>query len=264
MSERPVLLSRELGVATIVLNRPEARNALDTATKVALLAALREVAADTAVRCVVLIGAGRAFCAGQDLKEHLGQLDQGGVDAVWSTIPDHYNPIALAIHEMDKPVVAAVNGVAAGAGASLALLADYRLVAATAGINVAFGRMALSCDTGTSWTLPRLVGPTRALELLLTGRTVLAAEALAIGIASEVVDDADFARRLKRLARSLAAGPTSAYAAMRRSVAFSATHSLAESLVQEGEMMRQAGASEDHRAAVEAFLSKREPEFSGH
>lgn len=263
-AEQPVRLTRSAGVATLQLNRPAARNALNDDTKVALLAALREVAADSTVRCVVLTGTGRAFCAGQDLKEHQALLADGDLVRLWSTVPEHYNPIALALHTLDKPVVAGVNGVAAGAGASLAFLADYRLLAASAGIDTAFSRIGLSCDTGTSWTLPRLVGPTRAMELLLRPRTIPADEALALGIATEVVPDADFGARLTELATALAAGPTLAYAAIRRSIAFSAFHSLEESLEFEGKQMRTTGASSDHHAAVDAFLARRTPEFTGH
>ena len=191
MTEATVLLSRDANVATITLNRPAARNALDTSTKVALREALEEVAADAAVRCVVVSGTGQAFCAGQDLKEHQAMLAAGDLDALWRTVPEHYNVIATLLATMDKPVIAGVNGVAAGAGAALAFLADYRLVAASAGINVAFARIGLSCDTGTSWSLPRLVGPTRAMELLLTGRTVRAEEALAIGLVDRLVPAAE-------------------------------------------------------------------------
>jgi 2-(1,2-epoxy-1,2-dihydrophenyl)acetyl-CoA isomerase len=264
MTEPPVRLTRSDGVATIQLNRPAARNALNTAAKEALLAALGEVAADSSVRCVVLTGTGRAFCAGQDLKEHQALLADGDLARLWSTVPEHYNPIALALHTLDKPVVAGVNGIAAGAGASLAFLADYRLLAASAGIDTAFSRIGLSCDTGTSWTLPRLVGPTRAMELLLRPRTIPAEEALTLGIASEVVPDPDFPTRLTELATTLAAGPTLAYAAIRHSVAFSATHPLAESLEFEGHQMRTTGASQDHHAAVDAFLARRPPGSVGH
>jgi 2-(1,2-epoxy-1,2-dihydrophenyl)acetyl-CoA isomerase len=263
MSEQPVLLTRHEGIATVTLHRPAARNALDTSAKVALLAALRDVAADPSVRCLVLTGSGQAFCSGQDLKEHSAALAAGDLDALWSTVPEHYNPIALALHTMAKPTIAAVNGIAAGAGAALALLTDYRLLAASAGFNVAFAGIGLSCDTGTSWTLPRLIGTTRAMELLLSSRTVPADEAVAIGLASEVVDDDAFADRVSALAGTLAAGPTLAYAAIRSALSFSADHSLAESLAHEGELMRRTGATEDHRSAVDAFLAKRPAEFTG-
>jgi 2-(1,2-epoxy-1,2-dihydrophenyl)acetyl-CoA isomerase len=263
MAESGVRVEVADQVGTVTFARPEALNALDTPAKTALLSALSDLAADPDVRCVVLTGSGRAFCVGQDLREHVQLLRQGSPDELLATVPEHYNPIALALHEMDKPVIAAVNGVAAGAGASLAFLADYRLVAASAGFNLAFAGIALSCDTGCSWTLPRLVGPTRALELLFNPRTISAAESLQLGIATEVVDDEAFADRVHTLSRSLAAGPTRAYAAIRRSVASAASSSLAEALTVEAEMMRWTGASTDHRNAVEAFLAKQKPEFTG-
>jgi 2-(1,2-epoxy-1,2-dihydrophenyl)acetyl-CoA isomerase len=155
------------------------------------------------------------------------------------------------------------NVVAAGAGASPAFLADYRLVAASAGFNLAFAGIGLSCDTGCSWSLPRLVGPTRAVELLFNPRTISAAESLDLGIATEVVPDDAFDDRVGSLSRSLATGPTRAYAAIRRSVAYSATHPLGASLDFEAEMMRWTGASDDHRRAVEAFVAKQRPQFTG-
>lgn len=257
----PVQRTVAEGVATVRLSRPDAMNALDLATKVALLEALRSVASDASVRCVVLTGAGRAFCVGQDLREHAANLPD--LPRTWATVTEHYNPLALTLAGMAKPVLAAVNGIAAGAGASLAFLADYRLVAASAGFNLAFAGVGLSCDTGASWTLPRLVGPTRAMALLLQPRTVLAEEALAIGLASEVVADADFAARTAELGRALAAGPTLAYAALRQAVAYSASHTLAESLELEADLMQSTGSSADHASAVEAFLSRRPPVFEG-
>ena len=178
MTSDPVLLDLSDGVATITLDRPDAMNSLDVATKEALLEAVRSVADDPAVRCVVLTGSGRAFCVGQDLKEHIGLLQGGARDTLFSTVDDHFNPIVTAIATMPKPVVAAVNGVAAGAGASLAFACDLRLLADTAGFNLAFAGVALSCDTGTSYHLPRLVGRAKAMELLYFPRTVSAEEAL--------------------------------------------------------------------------------------
>jgi len=250
-------------VGTVTFDRPEARNALDDAAKTALLTGLRELAADPGVRCVVLTGTGAAFCAGQDLREHVRGLTGSSPAEVWRTVPEHYNPIARTLHEMDKPVLAAVNGVAAGAGASLAFLADCRILAASAVFTLAFAGIGLSCDTGSSWTLPRLVGPTRAMELLLSGRRVGAEEALAIGLATEVVPDEELATRVGTLARTLAAGPTLAYAAIRRAVGYAAGHDLGASLEVEAEEMRRTGASADHRAAVEAFLAKERPTFTG-
>jgi 2-(1,2-epoxy-1,2-dihydrophenyl)acetyl-CoA isomerase len=259
-----VLLEVTDGVATITLNRPSAMNSLDIATKVALRDTVLSVAEDPAVRCVVLTGVGRAFCVGQDLKEHVELLADGGSDALFTTVPEHYNPTVTALATMAKPVVAAVNGVAAGAGASLAFACDYRLVAQSAGFNLAFSGIALSCDTGASWTLPRMVGRAKALELLYEPRTIKADEALSLGLASRVVPDDDLADEASTLARRLAAGPTVALGAIRRAVGFSATHGFEESLAHEAELMALTGGTDDHRNAVASFVAKQRPTFTGH
>ncbi len=263
MTDQPVRVDVTDGVATLTLDRPEAMNSLDVRTKVALRDAVTAVAADDAVRCVVLTGSGRAFCVGQDLKEHIRLLEDGTSDALFSTVPDHYNPIVHALLTMPKPVVAAVNGVAAGAGCSLAFAADLRIVADTAGFNVAFTGIALSCDTGSSWTLPRLVGRAKALELLYFPRTIPAAEALELGLATRVVPAADLAAEAAALAGRLAAGPTVAFGAVRRSVTHSSEHDLASSLAFEAEMMALTGSTEDHRNAVASFVAKESPDFQG-
>jgi 2-(1,2-epoxy-1,2-dihydrophenyl)acetyl-CoA isomerase len=182
---------------------------------------------------------------------------------VWSTVDEHYVPIARAIATMPKPVIAAVNGIAAGAGAAMAFAADFRLLADTAGFNLAFANIGLSCDTGSSWTLQRLVGYARAVELLMLPRTVTAHEALSLGLATSVSSQEELAADAARLARSLADGPTLAYGALRRSLAYGAAHSFAETLAFEAEMMALTGGSQDHRRAVEAFLTKQQPAFEG-
>lgn len=260
--QSPVLVERDGAVATVRLNRPEAMNSLSTATKDALLTALQEVADDATVRCVVLTGSGRAFCVGQDLREHV-ELLQREDPSLWETVPKHYNPIVELLATMNKPVIAAVNGVAAGAGAAFAMAADFRVLVDTAGFNLAFAGIALSCDSGSSWALQRLVGPARAKELLLLPRTVPADECLTLGLASRVVPAEEFDAVVRQLAETLAAGPTLAYGSIRRAVAFSAGHGLSESLAQEGEYMALTGASSDHKAAVAAFLEKRSPTFTG-
>lgn len=257
-----VLLDLADGVATLTLNRPEGMNALDVRTKEALLAALRSVASDPQVRCVVLTGSGRAFCVGQDLKEHVTLLGQDA-EQLWRTVSEHYNPVVELLATMDKPVIAAVNGVAAGAGAAFAFAADLRYVAQSAGFNLAFTGIALSCDSGTSWSLPRLVGTARATELLYFPRTIPADEARELGLATEVVPDDQLAARVGQVARELAAGPTLAYGAVRRAIAFSAGHGLVDSLQHEDEQMTRTGTSADHRAAVDAFLAKEKPQFTG-
>lgn len=259
----PVSYDLRDGVATIALQRPEAMNGLDIATKEALLDAVRRAGEDAEVRCVVLTGSGRAFCVGQDLKQHIGLLEEGAEDQLFDTVRAHYNPIVTAIATMPKPVVAAVNGVAAGAGMSLAMACDFRVVAASAGFNTAFAGVALSCDTGSSWTLQRLVGRGRAIDLLYFPRTVGAEEALEIGLASRVVPDEDLDAAVAELTARLAAGPTVAFGAIRRSVDHAAGRSFTDALSFEGEMMDLTGATADHRAAVSAFVAKERPTFEG-
>lgn len=251
------------GVATVTLSRPDGMNSLTLDAKIALRDTLHEAAADSSVRCVVITGSGRAFCVGQDLQEHVAGLSGEDPYGSSTTVLDHYNPIATAIATMPKPVVAAVNGIAAGAGASIALVSDFRVLKRSAGFNTAFAGIAFSCDTGASWTLPRLIGQGRALDLLLRPRTISADEALAIGLATSVVDDDEFDDAVAALATELAHGPTLAYGAIKRAVAFSATHDLPSSLAHEEQKMSLTHASADHRVAVDAFLAKERPVFTG-
>lgn len=251
------------GVATITLNRPDGMNSLTLETKIALRDAMHRAAADSEARCVVLTGTGRAFCVGQDLNEHVAGLNGDDAAPLSNTVAEHYNPTVTAIASMPKPVIAAVNGVAAGAGASLAFAADFRILKDTAGFNLAFAAIALSCDTGISWTLPRLIGQGKATELLLFPRTIKADEALALGLATSVVAEDEFATAVADLARRLADGPTVAYASIKRAIAFSASHDLPASLEHEAQKMALTGATTDHRAAVDAFLAKEKPHFEG-
>jgi 2-(1,2-epoxy-1,2-dihydrophenyl)acetyl-CoA isomerase len=251
------------GLATITLNRPEAMNALNIATKVALREAVESAASDDAVRAVLLTAAGeRAFCVGQDLKEHIGLLMQGS-DVVMSTVKEHYNPVVRALTEMRKPVVAGVNGVAAGAGFGLALAADYRVVADTAAFNTSFAGVALTADSGISWTLPRVVGPGRAADLLLFPRTVSAQDAYELGIVNRLVPSTELPAEAEKVARALASGPTVAYGAIKESLSYALSHSLAETLEKEDELQGRAGASEDHAIAVRAFVNKETPKYLG-
>ena len=262
-TDPPVLYDVTESVATITLNRPHAMNSLDVATKVALRDAVIEAADDPGVRCVVLTGNGRAFCVGQDLKEHVQILRDESSDALFRTVPEHYNPTVTAIATMPKPVIAAVNGVAAGAGASLAFACDLRVLGHGGGFNVAFSGIGLSCDTGSSWTLPRLVGRAKALELLYFPRTITSEESLELGLATKVVPADALAEEVRHLARGLAAGPTVAFGSIRRSVGYSAAHDLEASLGFEAEMVALTGATQDHRSAVDAFVAKRKPLFEG-
>ncbi len=250
------------GVATIVFNRPDNMNSLDIAAKEAFRDTLRQVAEDPAVRCVVLTGEGRAFCVGQDLKEHI-ELQAEDPVGMWSTVAEHYNPAIESLATMNKPVIAAINGVAAGAGAAFAFAADVRIMVDSGGINLAFPGIGLSCDSATSWNLPRLVGIAKAKELLFFPRTVKAPECLELGLVNQVVSAEELMPTAMEMARKLAAGPTLSYGAMRQAIAYSATHDLTDSLAKEHEFMTATGTSDDHKAAVQAFIKKEKPVFEG-
>lgn len=180
-----------------------------------------------------------------------------------TTVREHYNPIVRALTEMPKPVVAGVNGVAAGAGLGFALAADYRVVADTAKFTTSFAGVALTADSGVSWTLPRLIGQSRAADLLLFPRSFSAREAYEWGIANKLVPADDLAAEAAAVARALAEGPTVAYAALKESLAYGAGHTLGETLEKEDELQTRAGASEDHAIAVQAFIGKEKPKYLG-
>ncbi|MES9538272.1 enoyl-CoA hydratase-related protein [Actinomadura sp. NPDC000600] len=249
------------GVGTITLNRPDGMNSLTVEMKESLRAAVVRAAADPAVRAVILTGAGRAFCAGQDLREHGDNLAAGrGLDG---TVRDHYNPIVLAIAGMRKPVVAAVNGVAAGAGASLAFACDLVVASDKARFATAFTGIGLAPDSGMSWTLQRLVGRAKAAELLLLGEPVKAQEALEMGLVTRVVPADELAPASVELARRLASGPTVAYGAVKAALDHAATHDLASALEREAELQDECEKTSDHHNATEAFLKKQQPVFEG-
>lgn len=255
-----LLIDRDGAVATVTLNRPQSLNSLDVALKEALRDQLAELAADPAVRAVVLTGAGRAFCVGQDLREHAATLASGGAQPL-GTVREHYNPIAATLGTMPKPVVAAVRGMAAGAGAGLALLADLRVGGPSTGFLMAFANVGLAADTAVSWSLPRVVGQAKAAELLLLAEPVAAAEAHRLGLLTQLVDDDEAVLpTAKQLAARLAAGPTVAYAQIKRQLVGEA---LEAALALEAEAQDICGATADHRGATEAFLAKQRPDFRG-
>ncbi len=262
MSSQPVLLERHGAVARVTLNRPEARNSLDRPTKEALLAVLHEVAADEEVRAVVLTGAGRHFCAGQDLGEHAGALIHGA-EVAFATVPEHYAPITLTLATMAKPVVAAIGGACVGAGLGFALACDLRVISDQATFSTAFTGIGLTCDSGLSATLARAVGEARARELVLLSEPFGAQDAVRWGIAGTVVGPDEVLGTAEELAARLAAGPTTAYAESKRLLAVSPHLPLAEVLVAEAEAQVRCGSTSDHVGAVEAFLGKRRPEFTG-
>jgi 2-(1,2-epoxy-1,2-dihydrophenyl)acetyl-CoA isomerase len=248
------------GVRTLTLNRPESFNSLTVELKELLLAALTEAGAAESVRAVVLTGAGKAFCAGQDLKEHVAAL-RAEDPAPFETVAAHYNPIVRAITGMPKPVIAAVNGMAAGAGASFAYACDLRVAASSAKFLMAFATIGLTADSGASWTLPRLVGYGRAMEMMLLAKPVTAADALAIGMVTQVADDALAAAQ--ELAGRMATGPTTGYGKIKEALLVGAGADLESALACEGAGQNLLGGTADHLEAVDAFVNKREPTFTG-
>jgi len=258
----PVLLDVTDGVATVTLNRPEGMNSLTVAAKVALNEAVTEVRADNRVRALVLAGSGRAFCVGQDLKEHV-ELLAAGDPAPLSTVTEHYNPLVTALYEMAVPTVAAITGTAAGAGLGLACALDLRVGATGARYTTAFAGVGLSADSGLSWTLPRLVGAGRAARLLLLAEPFTSEEAHQMGLVDVLVAPEEVLPTAQSLAARLAAGPTVALGNIKQAVRYGASHSLVETLAEEDVLQTRSGASADHRRAVEAFLAKEKPVFEG-
>lgn len=257
-----VLLERAGAVATITINRPEGMNALTDEVKTALLEAVGAVRDDDAVRALVLTGTGRAFCVGQDLREHAGLLEAGD-PAPLSTVREHYNPLVTMLAELPKPTVAAVNGSAAGAGLGLACICDFRIAATGARWTTAFAGIGLTADSGLSWSLPRLVGAGRAAALLLLAEPFTTEQALDMGMVNAVVAPDQVLAVATELATKLAAGPTAAYACIKESVAYAADASLVDALRKEDELQTRAGRTDDHAAAVRSFLAKEVPVFTG-
>ena len=256
-----VLFEVDEAIATITLNRPAARNALTADMKAALIDTLARAGSDPEIRSVILTGAGQAFCAGQDLREHAELLEGGG--SPLDTVRQHYNPIVTSIATMPKPVVAAVDGVAAGAGAAFAFACDFRISTRRASLMMAFARVGLSADSGASWTLQRLVGLARAAELLILAEPITAEQALAMGLLTRLVDDDALAAQARDLAEKLAAGPTAAYGAIKESLLFAAGHGLEDALEKEAELQVGLGATLDHKAATAAFVRQEKPVFLG-
>ena len=251
------------GVANVVINREDAMNAADKAVREGLREAFANAAEDADVRAVLLTGAGdRAFCVGQDLKELLPLYEADDPDL--GGIVDGFNDVALGLATLPKPTIAAVNGAAAGAGASLAFACDFRVAADTASFSMAFSKIGLVPDTGASWSLPRLIGTARAMEMLVLSEPVKADDALRIGLVTKVVPAASLGDEAGAFAKRLADGPTVAYGYIKRLVAFSHDAPLADSLALEKDLQAAAGRTEDHLNAVRSFLAKERPTFRGY
>ena len=251
------------GVGVATLARPDVLNAFNDELGHALVEAVREASADEAVRCLVITGSGRAFSSGEDLGALAGDYEGGTTPELGQTLIDRYNPLIRAIREAPKPVVAAVNGVAAGAGASLALACDFRIASEHAKLVLAFIKVGLVPDSGGLWFLSRMVGTARAFHMAATGEPVRAEAALELGLFDKVVPADDFETEWRALAAELAAGPTEAYALTKRLVFHASEHTLEEQLQEEVHAQTRAGRTEDHLEGVRAFLGKRAPDFKG-
>jgi 2-(1,2-epoxy-1,2-dihydrophenyl)acetyl-CoA isomerase len=254
-----VEVEAEAGVATITLNRPDALNALTVPMKRDLLGAFRQVERDRAVRAVILTGAGRAFCAGQDLRERL----EPGAAPLGVEVRERYNPIIRAMRALPKPIVGAINGVAAGAGASLAMACDLRIASEAASFALAFGRVGLVPDSGATWFLPRLVGHARAMELALLNDPVSAADALRVGLVGRVVPAEELAADARAIAERLAAGAPRAIALTKRAINAAWDRDLDAALEWEAHLQDLAGRTRDHAEGLAAFVEKRPPRFTG-
>jgi Enoyl-CoA hydratase/carnithine racemase len=252
-----ITLETKNGVATLTLNRPDAYNAFNDAMGEEVGDALGQAARDDGVRALLLTGAGKAFCAGQDLKSIEPDRSLGDVvEKVW-------NPVLQRLWDLEKPVVAALNGIAAGAGASLALACDLRVASEKAALSVVFTKVGVVPDSGITWTLPRLVGMGRALELAYLADPVDAATAERLGLVNRVVPADDLLEEAGSLARRLAEGPTLAYALTKRAMRRAATSTFPEALEYEGHLQEIAGRSADYGEGVAAFVEKRPARFQG-
>lgn len=262
MSEPVITSTRADSVAIITLNRPDRLNALTSQMHEELRAALTEHAADESVRVVMLTGAGRAFCAGQDLTVELPVGPDGRAD-LEETLLREYNPLVLILADYPKLTIAALNGPTAGAAVNIALACDVVVAAQSAFLQQAFAKIALLPDAGGTWILPRLVGPKRALALMLTAEAVSAGDAQAMGLVAKVYPDEDFAVQARAFAKTLAAGPPLAQQAMKQAIRESLDNDLATQLNLEARLQAKLGRSDDFEEGIAAFKEKRAPVFTG-
>jgi 2-(1,2-epoxy-1,2-dihydrophenyl)acetyl-CoA isomerase len=259
MTYETLLSAAADGVLTITMNRPDVYNAFNDQMKTDLLDAFRNAEKDDAVRCIVLRGAGeKAFCSGQDLKEH-----GGSKRSLRESLEKSYNPLIRKMRTIEKPVIGMINGVAAGAGCSVALACDMRIMAASARLIEVFVRIALVPDSGSHWFLPRLVGMARAFEYAATGRDIPADEAERVGLVNRVVAPAELEQVTLDTARTLAAAPTRTIGLIKRTLNKALEVDLDTLLAYEAMIQQIASGTSDHREGVAAFLEKRKPLFTG-
>jgi len=258
-----ILFTLDAGIARLTLNRPDRLNSFNEAMHAEVRDAMGKVKSDASARVLLLTGAGRGFCAGQDLSDRAVAPGGAPVD-LGASIERNYKPLVLALRALPLPVVCAVNGVAAGAGANLALACDIVIAARSASFIEPFCRLGLIPDTGGTYFLPRLVGTARALGLAMLGDKLSAADAAAWGLIWQCVEDAELAAASERLLAHLAAAPTLGLARTKEALYASPGNALPAQLDLERDFMRELGASDDYREGVAAFLAKRPPKFTGH
>jgi 2-(1,2-epoxy-1,2-dihydrophenyl)acetyl-CoA isomerase len=249
-------------IATITLNRPEALNALNTALMQSLTAHMQQAADDPAVRCVIITGAGRGFSSGADLTTAKPPSDGSPID-LGEALRERYNPLIVLMRTMPKPIISAVNGVAAGAGMSIALAADIVLAGQSASFLQAFSKIGLVPDAGSTWFLPRLAGDIRARALAILADQISADDALRYGMVWKVLPDEELQAQANTMALKLASMPTKAYGLIKQALDQSSTNSLSTQLHLEANLQREAGLTHDFVEGVSAFLQKRKPQFQG-
>ncbi len=254
-----ILLEIKNSVAIVTLNRPDKFNSFNREMAFSLQQILDDCAADENVRCVLLTGAGKAFCAGQDISELTGE-NAIGIDRILS---EHYNPIVARIRALNKPVVCAVNGVAAGAGANIALCCDVVLASTSASFIQAFSKIGLIPDSGGTFFLPRLIGFQKASALMMTGDKVTATEAEKLGMVYKVIDETTFAEDAYKQAYTLAQMPTQGLAFTKMALNKSLTNTYDEQLHEEDRLQRKAASTLDYTEGINSFLEKRKPTFTG-
>jgi len=261
MDEKPILVERHAGYRVVTLNRPQRLNAFNDTMHQALKRAIAEAEEDSDCRALLLTGAGRAFCAGQDLNDRLAKPGEKAVPA--NSLETYYNPLVRKLHALPFPVVAAVNGVAAGAGANIALACDIVLAARSATFIQAFAKIGLIPDSGGTWFLPRLVGPARARALALTGAPLAAEQAAAWGLIWKMHEDLELMGEAHKLCQHFASAPTAGLALIKRALDESWGNDLDAQLDLERELQREASLTPDYAEGVRAFLEKRTPAFTG-
>ncbi|MBV6273484.1 2-(1,2-epoxy-1,2-dihydrophenyl)acetyl-CoA isomerase PaaG [Alcaligenaceae bacterium CGII-47] len=263
MTFKHILFEQADGIARITLNRPDKLNSFNEAMHGELRQALDTIQEDTGIRVLVLTGAGRGFCAGQDLGDRAMQMQSGRMPDIGNTVERFYKPLVLRLQNLRVPTIAAVNGIAAGAGASIALACDIVIAHQSASFLQAFSKIGLIPDTGGTWFLPQRVGMARAMGLALLAEKLSAQDAADWGLIWQCVDDDAFTGRVQQIATQLAAGPTKALVRTRQAMHAAPTHTLEQQLSMEAGFMRELGWSPDYAEGVAAFSEKRAPRFTG-